>query len=57
MSQKRNFVDDPRCLNCGHRASEHGHNGSRPCLAVVGELGRRQFCACDELKLKAALAA
>ena len=43
-----------RCLQCGHLESEHGKTGTRPCLAVIGNGGDRQFCPCDELKTSAA---
>jgi len=39
-----------RCRTCRHPESEHGTTGTRPCLAMVGDLLARQFCACDEFR-------
>src|SRR5438132_6432166 len=36
-----------RCARCNHVESEHGKTGFRPCLAMVGDLVTREFCACD----------
>jgi hypothetical protein len=44
-----------RCIDCGHLESEHGRTGTRPCLAMIGDLLDRHFCPCDELKTAAAL--
>jgi hypothetical protein len=60
MAQKHNHGNqtaDRRCVRCGHLESQHGRSGLRPCLAVVGEVGKREFCACDELLVKTAVAA
>ncbi len=46
-----------KCAKCGHAESEHGATGTRPCLAAVGELADRDFCACDEYRPKIARAA
>ena len=43
-----------RCIRCGHLASEHGKTGTRPCLAMIGDLLDRAFCPCDELQITAA---
>ena len=48
---------DRKCANCGHTESEHAGTGTRPCLAMVGDLVERAFCACDEFRAKAAKAA
>lgn len=37
------------CIRCGHLESEHGRSGTRPCLAMVGDLLDRRFCKCDRL--------
>ena len=42
-----------RCAVCRHAESEHGKTGTRPCLAMVGSLLRREFCACDRYQSKA----
>ena len=39
-----------RCRTCRHLESEHGTTGTHPCLAMVGDLLDRQFCACDEFR-------
>jgi hypothetical protein len=36
-----------RCLACGHLEQDHGATGTRPCLAMVGDLLEREFCQCD----------
>ena len=51
------MVTEPRCTRCGHVESKHGRTGSRPCMAVIGELAKRELCHCDEFHVKAALAA
>jgi cytochrome c553 len=38
------------CARCHHTESEHGKTGSRPCLAMIGDLLTREFCACNEFK-------
>jgi hypothetical protein len=45
------------CANCGHRESEHGITGTRPCLATVGSIFDPDFCPCDEFRPKVAKAA
>ncbi|MDR3698365.1 MAG: hypothetical protein P4L56_01940 [Candidatus Sulfopaludibacter sp.] len=35
------------CAACGHRESQHGTTGSKPCLAMTGDLLAREFCSCD----------
>ena len=42
-----------RCIYCGHLESEHGSTGTRPCLAMIGDLLDRRFCPCDDLKTAA----
>jgi hypothetical protein len=39
-----------RCANCNHLEREHGTTGTRPCLAMVGDLLDRDFCPCDEFR-------
>ena len=39
-----------RCAVCRHPESDHGRTGSRPCLAMVGRLHHRDFCACDRFE-------
>ena len=39
-----------RCRACRHLEREHGTTGTHPCLAMVGDLLDRQFCACDEFR-------
>ena len=36
-----------KCSRCGHLETEHGTTGSRPCLAMKGDLLHREFCQCD----------
>jgi len=36
-----------RCTVCRHLETQHGKTGTRPCLAMVGPLLRRDFCSCD----------
>lgn len=43
---------ESRCVKCGHLQSEHGTTGTRPCLAMVGDLLHRRFCSCDEFHAK-----
>jgi hypothetical protein len=40
-----------RCAVCGHLENEHGTTGTQPCLAMVGDLLEREFCACDEFRV------
>ena len=46
-----------RCAQCRHLESEHGTTGTRPCLAAVGDLVDRDFCACDSFRPKFSKAA
>ena len=46
-----------RCLACGHLDREHGATGTRPCLAMVGDLLDRDFCRCDKLRVEMSKAA
>lgn len=46
-----------RCARCRHLESEHAPSGTRPCLAVVGDLLEREFCKCDEYLARGAKAA
>ncbi|HUA61958.1 MAG TPA: hypothetical protein VML19_24590 [Verrucomicrobiae bacterium] len=39
-----------RCMVCRHLETEHGKTGTRPCLAMVGTLLRRDFCSCDRFQ-------
>jgi len=41
---------DRRCASCNHLRSEHGTTGTRPCLAMTGDLLTRNFCSCDEFR-------
>lgn len=41
---------EARCRACRHLENEHGTTGTRPCLAMVGDLLDREFCACDEFR-------
>jgi hypothetical protein len=56
LSHGRLKLSEPlvRCISCGHLASEHGKTGTKPCLAMTGDLLDRHFCPCDELKITAA---
>ena len=36
-----------RCVRCGHLEREHGATGTRPCLMMVGDLLKREFCKCN----------
>ena len=36
-----------RCAKCGHLELEHGKTGTRPCLSMVGDLLKREFCSCS----------
>jgi hypothetical protein len=38
------------CARCHHPESEHGKTGFRPCLAMVGDLVKREFCTCNEFR-------
>ena len=40
------------CASCGHTESQHGTTGSRPCLAMTGDLLAREFCSCDRFTAK-----
>jgi len=40
------------CVQCGHSEQEHGHTGTHPCLAMVGDLLHREFCACNAYRAK-----
>ena len=39
-----------RCLGCGHLEQEHGTTGTRPCLTMVGDLLKREFCKCNRFR-------
>ena len=39
------------CVSCGHTESQHGTTGSRPCLAMSGDLVAREFCVCDHFSV------
>jgi hypothetical protein len=56
MEKKQNITVH-LCARCRHPESDHGKTGSRPCMAVIGELGKREFCPCDKFCDHAALAA
>ena len=45
------------CASCGHPESQHGTTGSRPCLAMTGDLMAREFCTCDRFTGKMTKAA
>jgi len=47
-SGRREVVE--RCASCGHRESDHGQTGLRPCLAMSGRLLHRNFCECDSFQ-------
>lgn len=55
LSNFRSKLREPekRCVHCGHLESEHGRTGTRPCLAMIGDLLDRDFCSCEELKTMA----
>jgi hypothetical protein len=57
VPSKKDLKAQPRCAVCGHLESEHGATGTRPCLAMAGELLERNFCSCDFFVAKAAKAA
>ncbi len=38
---------DLLCATCGHPESQHGATGSKPCLAMTGDLLEREFCQCE----------
>ncbi|HTS66212.1 MAG TPA: hypothetical protein VMH28_29515 [Candidatus Acidoferrales bacterium] len=46
-----------RCARCHHLEAEHGKTGTRPCLAMVGDLLEREFCSCDEFQVRLSKAA
>jgi hypothetical protein len=46
-----------RCVSCHHLESEHGKTGTRPCLAMVGDLLTREFCRCDNFHVAVSKAA
>jgi hypothetical protein len=39
-----------RCLACGHLEQEHGATGTKPCLTMVGDLLKREFCKCNRFR-------
>jgi len=43
------------CTRCHHTESEHGKTGSRPCIAMVGDLVTREFCKCDSFQAPASV--
>jgi len=45
------------CANCGHLENEHGTSGTRPCLAMKGDLLHREFCACGQFRARMTKAA
>ena len=57
VPSKKDSRTQPRCAMCDHFESEHGATGTRPCLAMVGELLVRNFCSCDNFVAKVAKAA
>ena len=46
-AQKPEQSPELRCASCGHPESQHGTTGSKPCLAMTGDLLAREFCSCD----------
>jgi hypothetical protein len=50
MAVKVSKTPERRCDRCGHLESEHGQSGTRPCLAMVGDLLDRHFCRCNHFK-------
>jgi hypothetical protein len=38
------------CAGCGHTESQHGATGTKPCLAMVGDVLVRDFCPCDQFR-------
>ncbi len=46
-AQKPEHSPELVCAACGHLESQHGATGSKPCLAMTGELLAREFCPCD----------
>jgi hypothetical protein len=56
-SQHRRHESEHRCRKCGHLESEHAKTGTRPCLAMVGDLLHREFCSCDQFRVAIATAA
>jgi hypothetical protein len=50
MGAKGPKTPEPKCERCGHLESEHGQSGTRPCLAMVGDLLNRKFCRCNRFK-------
>ncbi|HJZ98112.1 MAG TPA: hypothetical protein VKE70_16495 [Candidatus Solibacter sp.] len=51
MAVKPSNPPEVLCARCHHPESEHGKTGFRPCLAMVGDLVKREFCPCNAFKV------